>query len=191
MPLVLQTDRLILRPFENRDLEPFVAYRADPAVAKYQGWNLPYTTEQGAEFIKVMQQVQPGTPGEWYQLAIELKAAKEIIGDCAFYLLTEDPQQAEIGFSLARPYQGQGYATEAVARLLDYLFQDLDLHRVRANCDVENVTSVRLMERLGMRREGHFVENLWFKGRWASEYWYGLLRREWLAKSGGRSWNSP
>jgi RimJ/RimL family protein N-acetyltransferase len=69
--------------------------------------------------------------------------------------------------------------TEAARRLLDYLFETFGLHRVSAICDVENTASARVLERLGMRREGHFVESVWFKGRWGSEYGYALLRREW------------
>jgi RimJ/RimL family protein N-acetyltransferase len=63
--------------------------------------------------------------------------------------------------------------------LLEYLFGELHLHRVIATCDVENIASFRLLERIGMRREAHLVENIWFKGAWGSEYSYALLYREW------------
>ncbi len=120
-----------------------------------------------------------GIPGEWCQLALELKAGGEMIGDVAFCILKEDNLQAEIGFTLSRRYQGQGYATEALRRLLAYLFDELQLHRVRANCDPENTASTRLLERVGMRQEGHMLHSLWLKGRWADEYWYAILREEW------------
>jgi ribosomal-protein-alanine N-acetyltransferase len=68
---------------------------------------------------------------------------------------------------------------EAVERLLAYLFDELDLHRVIAITDVENIPSCNMLDRLGFRREGHFVENLMFKGNWGSEYYYGMLKREW------------
>lgn len=93
-----------------------------------------------------------------------------------------DGRQAEIGFTFSRAYQGRGLASEAVARLLDYAFGELGLHRVYAITDQENVRSVALLERLGMRREGEFVENAWFKGRWSSEYLYATLRDEWLQR---------
>ncbi|MGB8645766.1 MAG: GNAT family protein [Anaerolineae bacterium] len=175
----LLTERLVLRPFEDADLESFVAYRSDPAVAEYQGWDAPYSQEQGLAFIAEMKDKQPGVPGDWYQVAVQRKADARMIGDVAFVLLMEDTRQAEMGFTFARAYHGQGYATEAVTRLLDYLFDELRLHRVRANCDPENLASAKLLERVGMRREGHTVESLRFKGRWASEYWYAILRREW------------
>jgi aminoglycoside 6'-N-acetyltransferase len=182
--LILETPRLILRPFQDSDLESFATYRSDPEVERYQGWKAPYSVDKAAEFIAEMKQKQPAIQGEWYQLAIELIHGIHLIGDCAFHILADDSRQAEIGFTLARKYQGYGYATEAVTRLLDYMFRDLDLHRVMATCDVENLASACLLERVGMRREGHFVENIWFKGNWGSEYLYALLQREWTIQKG-------
>lgn len=182
MDLTLETQRLILRRFIDADLEPFLAYRSDPQVSRYQGWSEPYTRPMAEEFIQEMKTRQPGEPGEWFQWAIELRASGEMIGDCAFYLLSRDTRQAEIGVTLARLHQGQGYAQEAIQRLLEYLFNELELHRVCANCDPENTPAWQILQRLGFRREAHFVENLWFKGRYASEFWYAMLRREWLTR---------
>jgi RimJ/RimL family protein N-acetyltransferase len=179
MPFHLETPRLILRAFEDRDIGPFAAYRSDPEVARYQGWEAPFSLEQAARFVNEMKAQTPGVPGAWFQVAFELKAGGEMIGDVVFKVLAEDPRQAEIGFTLARAYQGRGYAIEAVTCLLNYLFGTLNLHRVRANCDPKNETSARLMERVGMSHEGRFVESLWFKGHWADEDWYAILRREW------------
>ena len=184
MPLILETERLLLRPFQDGDLQSFAAYRADPLVAEYQDWPTPYTQADAAQFVAEMKEQAPFVPGQWYQLALEVKEGGAMIGDCAFYILADDPRQAEIGFTLAQAYQGQGYAQEAGGRLLAYLFGERELHRVRAICDVENDSSIKLLERLGMRREAQFVECLWFKGRWSSEYWYGMLRREWLEAAG-------
>jgi RimJ/RimL family protein N-acetyltransferase len=179
----LETKRLILRSFEERDIEPFRLYRSDPEVAKYQGWEAPYSLEQAVKFVNEMKNKVPGTQGEWFQIALELKSSGEMIGDCAFQVLAEDDQQAEIGFTLAPQFQGQGYAAEAVKCLLGYLFGDLGLHRVRANCDPDNLASKKLLERVGLRYEGRFVESLCFKGRWADEDWYAILRREWIDRN--------
>ena len=179
------TPRLIIRPFQETDLEAFCAYRSDPLVAQYQGWSAPYSLEQGATFISEMSNATPGTPDEWYQIAIELKAPAApgpMIGDVAFHLKA-DQRQAYIGFTLARPYHGQGYAHEAVTRLLVYLFDERKLHRVIATVDELNSASIRLIERLGFRREAHFIENDWFKGRWSSEYWYAMLEKDWFERS--------
>jgi RimJ/RimL family protein N-acetyltransferase len=180
--LILETERLWLRPLQPADVEVFAAYRSDPDVARYQGWDAPFSVAQAAAFIDAMARREPGTPGVWYQLGIELKSGGGLAGDCAFHVLAEDARQADIGVTLARAHQGRGYASEALARLLDYLFVDLGLHRVRAVCDAENLASARLLERLGLRREGHFIENVWFKGRWGSEYAYAVLREEWARR---------
>jgi aminoglycoside 6'-N-acetyltransferase len=187
LTLHLETKRLILRTFQDLDLGIFVGYRSDPAVAKYQGWDAPYGIEAAKTFIQEMKERHPGTRGEWYQIALELKASGEMIGDCAFHVLVQDGQQAEIGVTLSRRYQRNGYATEALTRLLEYLFRELELHRVEATCDVENLASAKLLERIGMRREGHLHENIWFKGAWGSEYTYALLKKEWELNSDPRS----
>lgn len=178
-----RTARLTLRSFRPADAATFAAYRSDPAVAEYQGWDAPFPLEAAQTYIAELQTQQLGTPGEWYQIAIERTADGVLLGDCACCVLAEDSRQAEIGFTLASEYQGQGYASEAVQALIDYLFSTFDLHRIRAICDVANTASVRLLERVGMRREGSFIEHVWYKERWSSEHWYALLRREWQPSS--------
>jgi RimJ/RimL family protein N-acetyltransferase len=176
----LESERLILRRFDDSDLAPFLAYRNDPQVARYQAWE-SCTANEAIAMIEELKTLQPGTLGEWFQFAIELKETAALIGDCALKV-EQDGRQAEIGFTLAREHQGKGYAQEAVSRLLDYAFEDLGLHRVVAITDQENEPSWALLERLGMRSEGKFVRNVWFKGRWASEYLYAVLDEEWLRR---------
>jgi RimJ/RimL family protein N-acetyltransferase len=176
--LHLETPRLVLRPFEERDLEIFADYRSDPEVARYQGWDAPYSLLNAQVFYAIMQKVTPGTPGEWFQIAIEKKATGLLIGDIGLHIL-KDNRQAEFGVTFAQENQNQGYASEAVRRVFDYVFNDLQLHRIHSCLDVRNTASARLMERLGMRREAHFIQNEWYKGEWTDEYWYAILRSEW------------
>lgn len=180
--LPFETPRLILRAFRPEDAAAFSAYRSEPEVARFQGWSAPYSLEQAQEFVTEMMQAVPGTPGQWYQIAMEEKASGQVIGDVAFHIEANSPQQAILGITLAGAAQGKGYATEAMQRLLQFLFEDLELHRVSAYIDVDNPASYQLVERLGFRREGHFIENTWFKGAWGSEYFYALLAREWREK---------
>jgi RimJ/RimL family protein N-acetyltransferase len=177
----LETERLILRRCVDSDLVQFLAYRNDPEVARYQAWE-SYTEHEASAMIEELKSLQPGTPGEWFQFAIELKETAALIGDCAL-TVEQDGRQAEIGFTLSREHQGKGYAQEAVSCLLDYAFGDVGLHRVVAITDRENDPSIALLERLGMRREGCFVQNAWFKGKWASEYLYAVLEDEWLRRN--------
>ena len=127
-------------------------------------------------------------PGTWFPVAIELAENGALMGDCGLHTLGDRPGQAEIGFTMACEYQGRGYATEAINCLLDYVFGKLGKHRVIAVTDTRNLPATRLLERVGMRREGHFIENIWFKGVWGNEYQYAMLEREWrLLRDTGRA----
>jgi RimJ/RimL family protein N-acetyltransferase len=175
----IESPRLILRRFRESDLEPFLVYLNDPQVALYQSWE-SYTEEGAREVIAKQQDLVPGIHGQWFTFALELKETGELIGHVALKML--DDAQAEIGFTLSRSGQGKGLAFEAAARVLDYSFKKLKLHRVIAIADCENEKSVTLLSRLGLRREGHFIRNIWFKGKWGSEYLYAVLREEWLGR---------
>lgn len=174
----LETARLTLRRFADTDLAPFRAYRNDPDIARYQSWS-DFSEQEARDFIAAQKRLRPGIPGQWFQFAIELKTTGALVGDCALKIDEHEPRQAEIGFTLAREHQGRGYASEAVSRVLDFVFGVLGVHRVIAITDCENDASVALLEGLGMRREGHFIQNVWFKGKWGDEYQYAILRDEW------------
>ena len=184
MSLILETPRLTLRQFCSADLEPFLAYRNDPQVYHYQGWHVPYLRMDAEEFIARVQQSVPGTPGEWLQLAIVPHGADKPVGDVAFHITRANPRLAYIGYTLSQQVWGQGFASEAASKLLDYLFRVLDMHRVVADCDVNNTASFRLLERLGFRREAHYIESYWQDrdGAWSSEYLYAILQREWILR---------
>ena len=111
-----------------------------------------------------------------------------LVGDCALKIEEHDERQAEIGYTLSRAYQGRGIASEAVSCVLEYAFVTLRLHRVIAITACENAASVALLERLGLRREGHFRQNVWFKGKWGDEFLYAMLQEEWRST---RSTNRP
>lgn len=174
---MLTSERLTLRRFTMDDLDTFLAYRNDPLVAQYQGWEST-TADEGRAYIQSLQNIEPGDPG-WFNFAIEETATQILLGDVGLSILEQSPQQGRIGYTLAREHQGKGFATEAVRRVLDYAFGELELHRITADCDVANVASVALLERLNFRREGHFIESYFDHGQWTSEYLYAMLRREW------------
>ncbi len=123
----------------------------------------------------------PDEPGKWFQFAIVRADDETLIGDCGFVSSNGEHGQAEVGITMSPSVQGQGYATEALACLLEYLFSGLQKHRVKAITDARNVAAARLFRRLGFRKEGHFLQNIWFKGEWGDEFSFGLLRTEWEA----------
>jgi aminoglycoside 6'-N-acetyltransferase len=178
LPLV--SSRLLLRRFVIGDAPAFAAYRSDPAVARYQDWE-SCTLIEATAFIRRQRRQVPGTPGRWTQVALVLEESSALIGDCGVFI-HPDARQATVGITLARPFQGQGYATEALTALFDDLFQRADLHRITAEVDPRNRPSWLLLERLGLRREGHRIASTWFKGEWTDEYQYAILREEWLPR---------
>jgi len=180
--LPLRTPRLVLRRFDEADLQPFLTYRNDPVVARYQGWEDCSATE-AAEFIRHHQSQRAGVPGDWLQIAIALNDTDALLGDCAFQIQAGDPHHATIGVTLARQHQGQGFASEALSGLIEALFDRLKLRRVMAHTDVENTASRKLLERLGLKREGYLRQSPWFKGRWGDDYLYTILREDWLRRS--------
>ncbi len=144
----LTTDRLLVRGFTLDDLDEFSAYRNDPAVARWQGWNVPYSREAAEALVYEMAISELFRPGEWTQLAIERRDTVGLIGDIGVRREPVEPT-AEVGITLAADAQGQGYATEALAAVVDDLFDTLALARVIAIVHQENAPVRRLLDRTG------------------------------------------
>jgi RimJ/RimL family protein N-acetyltransferase len=174
----LRSPRLILRRLQRADLPALCEYRSLPEVARYQSWE-SFGPDEAARLIDGQSGLEPNVPGTWFQLAIVAAAAGVLVGDCGLHCRQDDSRQMEIGITLALAHQGRGYATETLGLVLDYLFVRLDKHRVTAITDADNEAAAALLHRLGFRREGHFIENVWFKGKWGSEFSFALLQREW------------
>jgi RimJ/RimL family protein N-acetyltransferase len=175
----LLTERLRLRPFTAEDLPMFVAYRARPEVAAYQGWNEDFAMADAEEFFAEQRKVSFGQPGAWMQLAIEDRDNGALCGDCAVHLRDDQPGMAELGITLSPDHQGRGIANEALAAVVDRLFSEEKLHRIYAETDDRNEAVHRVFERLGFRCEARLVEADWFKEEWTTVRVFALLRREW------------
>ena len=176
--LNIESKRLLIRSLKDTDLDDFYFYRSNPEVTKYQGFDV-YTREQAREFIASQQNKQFGRLGLWTQHAIVQVSSGQLIGDCAIKFDQYDARIAEIGITISHTEQKKGFAKEAMLAILTYLFGRDDFHRVSEIVDVENVASIRLLESIGFKREGHFIENIFFNGKWGSEYQYAMLRKEW------------
>lgn len=131
--MIFSTARLIARRFQPGDLEPFVAMRSDPEVARYQGWG-DYTHDHGRLFLAEMAERAPGQAG-WFQFALIDKATGRFIGDCGLDIHACDPEQGRIGYTVARPFWNRGLATEAVAALTAYAFANHALGCISASTD--------------------------------------------------------
>ena len=176
------TERQSLRDLEVSDGPRVFAYHKHPDISRFQSWGTE-SVDVVQSYIRGLSAIEPGTPGPWYQVGIFLRAGGKLIGDCGFRVLESDPEQAEIGITLAPEFQGQGYATEALEAILDYLLVTLEKHRVFGSVDPRNVPSMKLLQRIGMRQEAHFVKSLWFKGEWVDDVIFAILASEWRASA--------
>ena len=177
-PNHLSSARLQLRRLRHEDAESLHAYRSLPEVARYQYWD-SFGLDDAVRLIESQSGAQPNIPGTWFQLAIVNAATGSVIGDCGLHCQKRDPRQMEIGITLAPSHQGRRYADEAIECVLRYVFDSLDTHRVFATVDVLNQPAIALCRRLKFRQEAHFVDHLWFKGHWSSEFVFAILKREW------------
>ncbi|GAA2906917.1 GNAT family protein [Streptosporangium fragile] len=177
----IRTARLILRPYTPGDLDALYAIQSLPQVARYLYWE-PRDREQTRQSLEAkMAQTALLEEGQTLTLAAELAATGELIGDGMLNWCSRAHRGGEIGYILHPAHHGRGYATEMGRVLLELGFDGLDLHRIVGRLDARNEASARVLERLGMRREAHLVENEFVKGEWASEIDYAILQREWRA----------
>jgi RimJ/RimL family protein N-acetyltransferase len=172
------TERLVLRTLLPDDAETMFAYRSDPEIMRYQGWD-PESLDDVRTFIADNALDEPFAPGWWRQFAITLRANGTLIGDCGVHVPEDKPEQAEFGITLATAFQRRGYASEALRALLRLVFVTLGKHRAFASVDPRNAPSIALFERAGFRKEAHFVESLWLMGEWVDDVILALLAREW------------
>jgi RimJ/RimL family protein N-acetyltransferase len=167
------TGRLVVRRFAPADAEAFAAYRSDPSVARYQSWTAPFAAAEARHLMSSFAAAAEDAEG-WFQYAVALPAGP-LIGDVG---VNRQGRVAELGFTMARAYQGKGYATEAVRAVLGRVFA-AGVHKVSAECDARNEPSARLLTRVGFTREGLRREHTWLKGEWTDDLLFGLLARDW------------
>jgi RimJ/RimL family protein N-acetyltransferase len=169
----IETERLRLRRLTPDDLAAMHALDADPAVVRWL-YDGPCSEDESR---RALQRRLDRDPATGLTLGAEVRDAGELVGRVSLTVAAEH-RQGEIGFIFSPAHQGKGYATEAAAAVLALAFGPYRLHRVVGRAEARNVASARVLEKLGMRREAHLIENEWVKGEWQSEVIYALLARE-------------
>jgi RimJ/RimL family protein N-acetyltransferase len=182
----IETARLYLRPFNDDDLADLYEYYCLPDVTRYLPWGAKNLHETRDALNKKKRRTALKGDNSIYNLAVVHKETNKLIGDTLLFLRSVDFRQGELGYVFNPDYHGQGYATEAAELMLRLGFETFNFHRIFARCDPRNTGSYKLMERLGMRREAHFVHNEIFKGEWGDELVYAILENEWRAKYGSK-----
>jgi ribosomal-protein-alanine N-acetyltransferase len=174
----LETERLILRDFVKDDWGRVLEYQSDPLYLRYYEWT-ERTPEAAQEFVGWFLDHQKQTPRIKYQLAITLKSNHLLIGNCGIRMDHAKAFQADIGYELDPRHWNHGYATEAAHAIVDFGFSRFGLHRVWSWCVADNLGSAHVLEKLGMRREGHLRENEYYRDRWWDTLMYAILVDEW------------
>lgn len=177
----INTERLFLRSLNINDAEALFNYRSDSTANKYQGW-IPITINDSIDFIKNRISPTVDKINTWFQFAIIKKENNELIGDIGIHFFDPDKYQVEIGFTLDEAQQGNGYATEALRATINYLFYELNKRRIIASIDPRNTNSIKLVSRLGFRKEAHFRKSILINGEWVDDLIYALLIDEWNEK---------
>ncbi len=178
----IRTERLLLRPYAHADVDALYAYQRLPEVHRYL-----YTEPRTRSEIEALVAERAGSAvlteaSQAITLVADLAQTGELVGDCVLFWRSQEHQQGEVGYVFNPAYHGRGLATEAVGALLRLGFEGLGLHRIAGHLDARNTASARVLERAGLRREAHLVENEFIKGEWTDELIYAILRSEWAAR---------
>lgn len=180
----LRTARLDLRPYEEGDLDDLRAMQTLEEVTRYLYWDVMTEQELRESLEKKRTRVALRHEGDGLNPVAVLRETGEVVGDAALLYLSEAHRTGEVGFILKPAFQGRGLATEMAAEMLRLGFEEMGLHRIIGRCDARNTASWRVLERLGMRREAHLLQNEWVKGEWCDELDYALLADEWRGTIG-------
>lgn len=177
-PVELRTARLLLRPFELTDVDDVWAYASDPEVARYRPLPDPYTRNDAAEFVDRQMRTDWSISPEF-----AVVYGRRVIGGISLHVNPEH-ETAELGYLLGKRWWGRGLATEAARAVVDWGFPNFKLHKVYARAHVDNKPSWRVMERLGMTREGVLRSHWKMREEHVDLVYYGVLRDEWNLQAG-------
>lgn len=169
----LTTERLLLRPFEVGDVDDVLAYASDPEVARYLELPQPYTRDDAEEYIarRILD--------DWSNEAnFAIVWEQRVVGSIGLHINVRD-EMAALGYALARPVWGLGIVPEAGRAVIDWGFERYSLHRIHSRADLRNRQSWRVMEKLGMTREGVLRGHRRMRNEHVDDVCYGILREEW------------
>lgn len=173
----IDSERLLIRPIMQEDNQAVFRYRSDKETNKYQGW-IPRSLAEVDEFIAK----NPSTfnlPESWFQLVMIDRTSTRIIGDIGVHFFGHEHLQVELGCTIKKEFQQQGYAKEGLKTVMQALFQQYNKHRIIASVAPENKAYIQLLTSLGFRQEAHFVKSYFHNGTWEDDILFAMLAEEW------------
>ena len=175
-PPVMETERLILRPMKMSDARSIYAWSKDPEVARYVLWDAHTSLQYTREYLAYIRGLyRRHLPSSW---GICPKGSDQVIGTIGIMGWYPEYQSCEIGYSLGQAWWGRGYMTEAVGRMIRFLFRDLNMNRIEAQHDVRNPASGRVLEKCGMQREGVLRSRVRNKGEYVDVVMWAIIRSD-------------
>jgi [ribosomal protein S5]-alanine N-acetyltransferase len=178
MPLLLQTERLYIKDIALTDIASIHALHSLPETDEFNTLGIPATIAVTEKLVNEWIAVQTQNPRTVYVFALSIKATQAFIGLMALNLGKSHYKTAEIWFKVHKDFWNKAYTTEAVTQLLDFGFNDLKLHRIEAGCATENMASAKVLEKVGMTREGMKRKKLPIRGEWKDNYFYAILEED-------------
>ncbi|WP_027632086.1 GNAT family N-acetyltransferase [Clostridium hydrogeniformans] len=169
-----ETNRLVLREFIKEDLEDVHKYSSDTEVVKFLTWG-PNTEEQTEKFLHNVISCKEEEQRKDYDIAVILKEEGALIGACKIHIDSFHNKEASISYCYKKEFWGKNYAAEAGKAMVKFAFNELGMHRVYATCDPDNIKSARVLEKIGMKREGFLRENKLVKNQWKDSLLYSII----------------
>jgi RimJ/RimL family protein N-acetyltransferase len=167
----ITTERLMIRPFKSTDLQDVFAIYNNDDTCKFLLHNKWTQEDMQLRFNK---KLANSVLTNESKLSLAVIYENKVVGDLSVWY-TDMKDTVEIGYSFSNEIAGKGLATEAVSSLVYKLFDVYHVHRIQATLDARNTASQKLCERLGMRKEAHFIQNFWNKNEWTDSMVYGML----------------
>ena len=174
-----RTPRLTLRRWELSDLDDLALIYASADVARYLYWETRERAQTLAALERSIHRPVEVIDDNVLPVAVVLSETGRVVGDFILRWASNEHRQGEIGGSLQPAHQGQGLAVEVYRELLEIGFEDLALHRIVGRCDARNAASIRALEKVGLMREAHFIENEFVKGEWTDEVVLAIRKLQW------------
>lgn len=175
---MLKTTRLNIRELTFADIHNIHKLHALPETDEFNTLGIPDTIQTTEKILKEWIALQKQVPRNSYVFSIEKNDDNYFIGLIAINLGKENYRNAEVWFKISKDFWQNGYATEALTKLLNFGFRTLKLHRIEAGCAVENIASSKVLEKAGMTREGMKRKNLPIRGEWKDNYFYAILEED-------------
>jgi ribosomal-protein-alanine N-acetyltransferase len=173
---ILKTERLLLRQVNVNDADAILSLRSNDEVMKYIPRPYLKTKEEALELIAMFDdKIENGIGINWGISFLD--EPEKLIGIIGHYRLKPEHYRAEVGYMIFPEYNGKGIVSEALQKVIEYGFKEMKLHSIEAILDPENKGSEKVLLKNGFVKEGHFIENEYYEGRFLDSLVYSLLNK--------------